>query len=70
MSDAGLRVLAMSNVNFTSSAVTGWPSCQRTSSRSVNVTAVSPCISHDSARYGCGFRSSSYWTSGVNSRTS
>jgi hypothetical protein len=66
-SDADSGFFAMLNVNSTSWAVTGWPSCQRTSCLSRNTTAVSSWSSHDSARYGWTSRFSSYCTSGVNS---
>src|SRR5690606_1730 len=66
-SDADAGSFATSKVNFTSSAVSGWPSCQRTSRRRRKTTAVSPSRSQDSARYGRTLRSSSYWTSGVKS---
>src|SRR5690606_42154314 len=67
ISDPVAGSFARSNVNTTSSAVTGWPSCQRTSRRRENTTPVSPSSSQDFARYGRTSRFSSYWISGVNS---
>jgi hypothetical protein len=58
--------LARSKVNFTSSAVTGCPSCHFTSLRSLNTTALSES-SQLCASQGTAVSLASYWMSGVNS---